>query len=125
MTRNTGVKFAGIYTKPDNTGVIIGKLPSRPLEKAMAGEGLLAQIITDKYIDHLPLHRQMQRFERSGVKLAYSTLADWVSSTCGLITPLFEALKAEVLQSNYLQADETPIKVMDKDKKGETHRGYY
>jgi len=113
------------YAKPDNTGVIIGKLPSRPLEKAMAGEGLLAQIITDKYIDHLPLHRQMQRFERSGVKLAYSTLADWVSSTCGLITPLFEALKAEVLQSNYLHVDETPIKVMDKNKKGETHRGYY
>lgn len=51
------------YAKPNNSGVIIGKLPSRPLEKAMAGEGLLAQIITDKYIDHLPLHRQMQRFE--------------------------------------------------------------
>jgi len=91
----------------------------------MAGEGLLAQIIADKYIDHLPLHRQMQRFERSGVKLAYSTLTDWVSSTCALITPLFEALKTEVLQSNYLHADETPIKVMDKNKKGETHRGYY
>jgi transposase len=113
------------YAKPDNSGVLIGQLPSRPLEKAMAGEGLLAQIITDKYIDHLPLHRQMQRFERSGVKLAYSTLTDWVSSSCALITPLFEALKAEVLQSNYLHADETPIKVIDKDKKGETHRGYY
>ena len=53
----------------------------------------------------------MQRFERSGVKLAYSTLTDWVSSTCALITPLFEALKAEVLQSNYLLVDETSIKV--------------
>lgn len=113
------------YAKPDNGGVMIGKLPSRPLEKAMAGEGLLAQIIIDKYVDHLPLYRQMQRFERAGVKLAYSTLTDWVSGTCSLITPLFEALKAEVLQSNYLHADETPIKVMDKDKKGETHRGYY
>ncbi|HEX6430611.1 MAG TPA: IS66 family transposase [Niastella sp.] len=113
------------YAKPDNSGVKIGQLPSRPIEKAMAGEGLLAQVIIDKYIDHLPLHRQMQRFERAGVKLAYSTLTDWVSGTCTLITPLFEALKAEVLQSNYLHADETPIKVMDKDKKGETHRGYY
>jgi hypothetical protein len=91
----------------------------------MAGEGLLAQIIIDKYIDHLPLYRQMQRFERAGVKLAYSTLTDWVSGASQLITPLFEALKTEVLQSNYLHADETPIKVMDKDKKGETHRGYY
>jgi len=113
------------YAKPDNSGVMIGQLPSRPMEKAMAGEGLLSQIIIDKYIDHLPLHRQMQRFERAGVKLAYSTLTDWVSGTCILITPLFEALKAEVLQSNYLHVDETPIKVMDKDKKAETHRGYY
>jgi transposase len=108
-----------------NSGVVIGELPSRPIEKAMAGEGLLAQIVIDKYVDHLPLYRQMQRFERSGVKLSYSTLTDWVSDTCKLITPLFEALKAEVLQSNYLHADETPIKVMDKNKNGETHRGYY
>lgn len=113
------------YALPDNGGIVIGRLPSRPLEKALAGEGLLAQVIIDKYIDHLPLHRQMQRFERAGVKLAYSTLTDWVSSTCQLIAPLFEALKAAVLQSSYLHADETPIKVLDKDRKGETHRGYY
>lgn len=113
------------YAKPDNAGVVIGTLPARPLEKAMAGEGLLAQIVIDKYVDHLPLYRQMQRFERAGVKLSYSTLTDWVSSTCKLITPLYEALKKEVLQCNYLHADETPIKVLDKDKKGQTHRGYY
>jgi transposase len=113
------------YAKPGNSGVVIGKLPSRPIEKAMAGASLLTQIVIDKYVDHLPLYRQMQRFERSGVKLSYSTLTDWVSDTCKLIVPLFDALKREVLQSNYLHADETPIKVMDKDKKGETHRGYY
>lgn len=113
------------YAKPDNEGVLIGSLPSRPLEKAMAGEGLLAQIIIDKYVDHLPLYRQMQRFERNGLKLPYSTLTDWVSSTCRLIEPLFEALKKQVLNSTYLHADETPIKVMSKEKQGETHRGYY
>lgn len=113
------------YAKPDNEGVLIGKLPSRPLEKLVAGPGLLAQIVIDKYVDHLPLHRQMQRFERNSVKLPYSTLTDWVSSTCKLIEPLYEALKKEVLRSHYLHADETPIKVLDKDKKGQTHRGYY
>lgn len=113
------------YAKQNNEGVLIGKLPSRPLEKAMAGEGLLAQIVIDKYVDHLPLYRQMQRFERSGVKIPYSTITDWVSGTCTLIEPLFEALKKKVLQSNYLHVDETPIKVLDKDKKGATHRGYY
>lgn len=113
------------YARPDNAGVLIGKLPSRPIDKAMAGEGLLAQIVIDKYVDHLPLYRQMQRFERAGVKLSYSTLTDWVSDTCKLITPLYNALKAEVLQTGYLHADETPIKVLDKDKKDSTHRGYY
>lgn len=113
------------YAKPDNEGVLIGELPSRPLGKAMAGPGLLAQIVINKYVDHLPLHRQMQRFERSGVKLPYATLTDWVSSTCKLIEPLFGALKKEVLASNYLHVDETPIKVLSKEKSGETHRGYY
>lgn len=113
------------YAKPENSGVLIGELPVRPLEKAMAGEGLLAQIIIDKYVDHLPLHRQMQRFERAGVKVPYSTMTDWVSGTCKLIEPLFEALKKQVLSSAYLHADETPIKVLDKKKVGESHRGYY
>ena len=113
------------YAKPSNTGIVIGELPIRPLEKAMAGSGLLAQIVIDKYVDHLPLYRQMQRFERAGLKIPYSTITDWVSATCRLILPLYEALKGEVLQSNYLHADETPIKVLDKDKKGATHRGYY
>jgi hypothetical protein len=67
----------------------------------------------------------MQRFERTGLKIPYSTITDWVSATCRLILPLYEALKAEVLRSNYLHADETPIKVLDKDKKGTTHKGYY
>ena len=113
------------YARPGGEGVLIGELPVRPVEKAMAGPGLLAQVVIDKYADHLPLYRQMQRFERNGIKLPYSTLTDWVSATCKLIAPLYEALKAEVLQPGYLHADETPIKVLDKDKKGETHRGYY
>lgn len=113
------------YAQPNGEGVLIGELPVRPLEKAMAGPGLLAQIVIDKYVDHLPLYRQMQRFERTGLKIPYSTITDWVSATCKLITPLYEALKVSVLQSNYLHVDETPIKVLDKDKKGTTHRGYY
>ena len=113
------------YVKPDNTGILIGSLPVRPLEKAMAGEGLLSQILIDKYVDHLPLHRQMLRFERAGVKIPYATLSGWVSETCHLITPLYEALKKEVLKSNYLHADEIPIRVLDKDKPGASHKGFY
>lgn len=113
------------YALPDGEGVLIGQLPARPIDKLLAGEGLLAQVVIDKYVDHLPLYRQMQRFDRGGLKLPYSTLTDWVSATCHLIEPLFEALKKEVLATGYLHADETPIKVLDKDKKGTTHRGFF
>ncbi len=113
------------YVSADNTTILIAPMPERPLPKAIAGPGLLAQIIIDKYIDHLPLHRQQQRFSREKINIPYSTITDWVSNTCQLITPLYQALKKQVLASNYLHADETPIKVLDKDKKGETHRGYF
>jgi hypothetical protein len=86
---------------------------------------LLAQIIIDKYTDHLPVHRQIQRFEREGIKLPASTLTGWISGTCSLLEPLYEVHRKRVLSSNYLQADETPIKVLDKDKKGTTHRGFH
>lgn len=113
------------YAKPHGEGVVIAKLPSRPIDKGIAGPGLLAQIVIDKYTDHLPIHRQVQRFEREGIKLPSSTLTDWISATCTLLDPLYEVLRKEVLSEDYLQVDETPIKVLDKNKKGTTHRGYH
>jgi transposase len=113
------------YAKAEDGGVIIAPMMERPLPKAVAGAGLLAQIVIDKYVDHLPLYRQAERFKREGINLPYSTITDWVSNTCRLIEPLYEALKKIVIQSDYLHADESPIKVLDKDKRGETHRGYY
>lgn len=105
--------------------IIIAAPPCRPLPKAIAGAGLLSQIVIEKYVDHLPVYRQMQRFKRAGVDIAYSTITGWVENVCELIAPLYEALKSEVLQSGYLHADETPIKVLDDEKKGKSHRGYF
>lgn len=105
--------------------IISADLPSTPISKCIAGPSLLAQIIIDKYVDHLPLHRQMQRFERAGIKLPYSTLTDWVGATSKLITPLYTSLKEQVLAAAYIQCDETPMPVLDKDKKGSTHRGFF
>ena len=82
-------------------------------------------LYTDKYTDHLPIHRQLQRFAREGIRLSSSTLTDWIGGTCALLEPLYDTLKKKVLSADYLQADETPIKVLDKDKKGTTHRGYH
>jgi transposase len=113
------------YVKQDGEGILIGTLPSRPIDKGIPGPGLVAKVIHDKYVMHLPLYRQMQSYESLEVKLALSTLTNWVSGGCNLLEPLYNNLYQQVLSQIYLQADETPIKVLDKDKKGTTHRGYY
>ncbi|GAA3935372.1 IS66 family transposase [Chitinophaga oryziterrae] len=112
-------------TDTTESNIVIADLPGQPIDKCIAGPGLLSQLVIDKYVDHLPLHRQMQRFERAGVKLPYSTISDWVAGTSRLITPLYEILVKQTLASGYLQADETPCPVLDKDKNGKTHRGFY
>ncbi|MEO8149379.1 MAG: IS66 family transposase, partial [Bacteroidia bacterium] len=113
------------YVKPGNEGVIMAKLPPRPIEKGIPGAGLLANIIVEKYVDHLPLHRQVQRFTREGINIAPATLTDWVKYTGNLMATLYDVLKQKVLQSDYLMADESPIKVLDNNKESGTHQGYY
>ena len=111
--------------KQEDRGVIIGLLPARAIEKGMAEPGLLSHVVIEKYVDHMPLYRQVQRFTRQGITMAESTLGDWIGATADLLGPLYEALKREALAGGYLQADETPIPVQSPQKNGTTHRGYY
>jgi transposase len=104
---------------------IIAQLPTFPIEKGIAGAGLLAQIMIDKFVDHLPVYRQIERFKRDKIKISSSTINGWQESVCNLLAPLYDTLKHRVLSQGYLQVDETPIQVLDKTKKGTTHRGYY
>lgn len=117
-------KYAAPLSEGGST-VLTASLPGRLLEKCMAGEGLLAQMVVDKYLDHLPVHRQLQRYQRMGVTIAQSTSNDWFRVVLNHLYALYEAHKRMTLATGYLGADETPIKVMDEDKKGTTHRGYY
>lgn len=113
------------YAKANGEGVLIGELPSRPIDKCLAGNTLLASILINKYVDHLPLYRQQQIFKRSGITIAPSTIDGWVYQLGVLLEPLYKAMVQTVKSSSYVLADETPIKVLDKAKKGECHRGYH
>jgi transposase len=104
---------------------VIAELPVFPIEKGMAGPGLLAQIMIDKFVDHLPIYRQIERFKREGIRIPSSTINGWQEAVCNLLEPLYDTLKHRVLSQGYLQVDETPIRVLDKSKKGKTHRGYH
>ena len=104
---------------------IIAELPSFAIDKGIAGESLLAQIMVDKFVDHLPTHRQVGRFKRSGIRIPYPTVTGWQSKVCQLLMPLYQIHRHRVLSQGYLQVDETPIAVLDKTKSGKTHKGYH
>jgi len=103
----------------------IGALPDRVIDKGVAGPGLLASILTDKYADHLPLYRQRQRFAREGVPIAQSTLDGWAGQAMDRLEILWDHLAADTKDRGYLQVDESPIKVLESRNKGSCHRGWY
>jgi transposase len=85
---------------------------SRPIERGLAGPGLLAHVLTSKYADHQPLYRQSEIYEREGVELDRSTLAGWVGYTSRLVEPLVDALRRYVMAASKLHADDTPVPVL-------------
>jgi len=98
-------------------------VPAHIIDKGLPTTGLLAQVLVAKYSDHLPLHRQEAIFERAGMSLSRSTLAQWVGA-CGVqLQPLVDALKSEMLARPVLHADETPVAML-KPGHGKTHRAY-
>jgi hypothetical protein len=111
--------------KTEENKIVIAQLPSRPIAKGLFGTALITRILIDKYVDHLPLYRQCERFKREGVLIAESTVGDVPRQVAMLLQLLYEELVKQVLQSNYINADETPTPVLDSTKKGKTHRGYY
>jgi transposase len=93
------------------------------IDKGIPTTGLLAQVLVAKYLDHLPLYRQEAIFERAGLAIARSTLAQWVGE-CGVqLQPLVDALTAEMLKHTVLHADETPVAML-KPGHGKTHKAY-
>lgn len=86
--------------------------PSRPIDRGLAGPGLLAHVLVSKYSDHLPLYRQAEIYERLGVELERSTMAGWVGGASRTLAPLVEAVKQHVLATDKLHGDDTPIPVL-------------
>jgi transposase len=92
--------------------IVQAEAPSRPIERGLAGPGLLAHVLVSKYCDHLPLYRQSEIYARQEVELERSTLADWVGGSSRLLEPLVEALHRYVTAAGKLHADDTPVPVL-------------
>ena len=113
------------YAPANGEGVLQGKMPDRPLPKSIAEAGLLSFLLVNKFVYHLPFYRLIQMLKQGyNIELKANTINGWFAEVCRLLKPLYECLRKTVLQSGYIQADESPIQVQDEQKDGKTHRGY-
>jgi transposase len=92
--------------------IVQAAAPSRPIDRGLAGPGLLAHVLTSKFCDHLPLYRQSEIYGREGVELDRSTLAKWVGESSHLLEPLVEVLRRYVMAADKLHGDDTPVPVL-------------
>jgi transposase len=96
--------------------VTIAQMPLLPLPRSNAGPSLLAELLMGKYFFHMPFHRQISLFKLAGVSLSASTVNDWFGGGSDLLRALYIRLKELVLQSDYIQVDESTVPVINSEK---------
>jgi len=105
-------------------GVSIAPMPTLFLPKSMATPSLVAHTIVSKYQDHLPLYRQEKIWQRMGIEIARNTVCGWIMSAAEVCMPMRDALIRMLTASGYVQADETPVQVMDEPNRKNTSTSY-
>jgi transposase len=103
--------------------VITAPMPALPIAKSYAGASVLADIIIDKYVNHLPFYRQIQMFKQQGISIAPATINGWFQDVSDLLRPTYYRLQELVLNSDYIQSDETTIPIINNEKHT-TIKGY-
>ena len=96
--------------------IITAAMPALPIAKSYAGATLLADIIIDKYVNHLPFYRQIQMFQQQGITISPATINGWFQDVADLMRPIYYRLMEMVLSSDYIQSDETTIPIINNEK---------
>jgi transposase len=92
--------------------IIQAPAPDLPIEKGRPGAGLIANVVTSKYLDGLPLYRQSAILAREGIEIERATLADWVGHAAWWVSPLAAMIGAYVMAAEVIHTDDTPIAVL-------------
>jgi transposase len=104
---------------------VVAPAPARVVTGGYASAGLLAWIALSKYVDHLPLYRLEQMSARWGATIPRNTMSDWIRIASDWLEPLYKRMRQRLLESGYIQVDETPVRFVDPDEKGgKTEQGY-
>ena len=101
----------------------VADLPAAPLHKCMASESVLADILVQKFVYHLPFYRVIQKYREMGVSVSDSTLGGWYAAVCEKLKPIYDRLKFDILSAPYVQVDESTVPVIDNEK-SKTRKGY-
>ena len=114
VLNNKTVQESGKESSP----IVTASLPTRyqPIARSYAGASLLAELMINKYVNHLPFYRQIQMMKQIGINLPPPTVNDWFKDTADLLRPLYYRLKELVLATDYIQVDETTVPVINNEK---------
>ena len=108
----------------DEGAVKTAPLPAQLIPQGIATSGLLAHIITSKFVDSLPFYRQEKMFERIGVDLSRKTMASWVIQVADRCKPLIELLSQEIRSGPLINMDETTVQVLKEPGRSNTTKSY-
>jgi transposase len=108
----------------DGPTVKIAPVPSRIIPRSIATPGLLAHILTAKFVDHTPFYRQEKQFHRLGVEISRTSMCSWAMQTATVCQPLLNLLIDEVLSGFLIQADETTLQVLMEPGRDPTTKSY-
>jgi transposase len=127
---NPGSYFCRRHVRPKyacrkcEEGVVIAPMPPRPIDKGIAGPGLLAYVLTSKYADHLPLTRLRGMMRRSRIDIHVSTMCDWVARMADLLMPICENLRSQLVAGRQVQSDATEVPYLLKSDQKKAAKGY-
>jgi transposase len=97
-------------------GVVEGQRPEQIHNGGKPTEGVIAQISTARNADHLPLYRQEQIYARQGVDVSRSSMGRWMDMSAKALMQLYDRMHELLLESEVIQADESPVLFLDKDR---------
>lgn len=110
--------------KHEEAGVTTPDLPAQVIHKGLAGASMLAQVVTAKYCDHLPLYRQGRIYQRQGIDIPQSTLVDWIRQADEILSPIAEAMKESILASGYVCTDDTGVTLLAQEGPKKSKRAH-
>lgn len=110
------IRHQYVCRTPGCNCIKIATMPNQPIEKGLPGPGLLAEVLTSKYQDSLPLYRQMLRFKRLGYSCSDNTLGDWVKECAFLLQPVVELMQTTLFAAKKIHTDDTVVPVLQKGK---------